>query len=107
MKVVYSRTFNLGNYESERIELDMEVDGEEQVEAAFMSLKVRVQQLHRLAGSYEFLTHQGVDYFRAGGQTICEDCGEEYNNHGLANEVVDASGTPWLTRLCSGVLVKL
>lgn len=42
-----------------------------------------------------------IDYDRAGGGAVCQDCGREYRRH---PEDVDH---PYLTVLCSGAVVKL
>jgi len=44
-ELVYSRTKNLGNYESERTELRVELDEGETVEAVFNAVKGKVLQL--------------------------------------------------------------
>jgi hypothetical protein len=41
------------------------------------------------------------DFFRAGGQVVCETCGQQYHDH--VQDPVDE----WLTVLCSGERVKL
>jgi len=45
-EVEYSRTFNLGQYESERIGLKVELDESEDLDEAFRNIKARVLQLH-------------------------------------------------------------
>jgi len=45
-EVEYSRTFNLGQYESERIGLKVELDETEGLDEAFRNVKARVLQLH-------------------------------------------------------------
>ncbi|MDH5439098.1 MAG: hypothetical protein OEZ48_09550 [Candidatus Bathyarchaeota archaeon] len=45
-EVEYSRTFNLGEYESERIGLKAELDEAEDLDEAFRNIKERVLRLH-------------------------------------------------------------
>lgn len=45
-------------------------------------------------------------YRRASGEVACPACGEPYRKHPHA-VYLDWQGEPWLTRLCSGDLVKL
>ena len=46
-EVEYSRTFNLGEYESERIGLRVELEETEELDEAFAVIKARVLRLHR------------------------------------------------------------
>jgi len=46
-EVIYSRTKNLGNYNSERLELRAEVDAGESVDAVFFAVKEKVLQLQK------------------------------------------------------------
>ena len=46
LQLEYSRTFNLGQYESERVGLTVEVDPDEDVDEVFRTVKARVFSLH-------------------------------------------------------------
>lgn len=46
-EIEYSRTFNLGQYESERIGLRVEVDETDDLNQTFNEVKTRVFQLHK------------------------------------------------------------
>lgn len=47
------------------------------------------------------------DADRAGGGATCPDCGEELRKHPADLEHLGKGGIPFLTRLCSGRIVKL
>lgn len=44
---------------------------------------------------------------RAGGDVVCEDCGDTYYKHPHASRPVDWENRPFLHVLCNGDLVKL
>lgn len=46
LQLEYSRTFNLGQYESERVGLTIELDPAEDVDEVFRTVKARVFRLH-------------------------------------------------------------
>ena len=46
-----------------------------------------------------------LDFYRAAGACLCEQCGEEYRKH--PNDGPFFEGYQWLHRLCNGDLVKL
>jgi hypothetical protein len=46
-EIEYSRTFNLGQYESERISLRVELDETDDVNQTFKKVKTQVFQLHK------------------------------------------------------------
>lgn len=45
-ELTYQKNFNLGNYESERIILKIDVDHDANIEEVFKRLKTKVHQLH-------------------------------------------------------------
>ena len=46
--------------------------------------------------------------YRAGGDVICEICGQTYYNHPeYLPSAKTNDGVPWLNELCNGELVKL
>lgn len=47
------------------------------------------------------------DFYRASGDVVCRQCGQEYRKHPDAKEYLSFMGTPYLRRLCNGDLVKL
>ena len=47
------------------------------------------------------------EFFRAGGDVRCEECGRQYRKHPHAKEYLDWNGDPYLRKLCDGSLVKL
>lgn len=64
---------------------------------------------HAVHGMIRFLLFLRADedkpkreaFKRAGGRVICDECGEEFNDH--VQDPID----PWLNVLCSGERVKL
>lgn len=48
-----------------------------------------------------------LNFYRACGDVICKDCGQEYRKHSDAKEYLSFMGTSYLRRLCNGDLVKL
>lgn len=49
------------------------------------------------------------NFYRAGGECICEKCGEEYYSHPHyePSALTTQERYPWLRELCNGDLVKL
>ena len=54
-KISYRRTFNLGNYESETIELSADIEIDESVDDAMEKLKVKV---HAFSATTEILVEE-------------------------------------------------
>lgn len=48
-----------------------------------------------------------LEFVRASGDTVCEDCNRPYHKHRPAYEYVGAGGLPFLRVLCNEILVKL
>lgn len=44
---------------------------------------------------------EAPDWYRAGGECVCKDCGKLYYDHPAV------LGALWLTRLCDNTMVKL
>ena len=44
-QIIYTRKFNLGNYETQDIQLTAELDEDENVDEAFMKLKKKVLEM--------------------------------------------------------------
>ena len=48
-----------------------------------------------------------VEFLRASGDVICEDCGKKYYDHPMDRENLDFNDGPFLHILCNGERVKL
>lgn len=57
----------------------------------------------KLAGEAD----DAVDFYRASGNCICEQCGEFYICHEMDREHLGFQGEPFLHILCNGDRVKL
>jgi len=57
----------------------------------------------RLAGESD----SEVEFIRAGGDCVCDECGKLYYDHPMDYENLDFNGGPFLHILCSGERVKL
>lgn len=58
-KISYRRTFNLGNYESETIELSADIEIDESVDDAMEKLKVKA---HAFSATTEILVEEHMIY---------------------------------------------
>ncbi|KKN75296.1 hypothetical protein LCGC14_0381480 [marine sediment metagenome] len=54
-----------------------------------------------------FMTDEYPEFYRAGGDIICDDCGKKYYDHPMSEDYLDYDGYKWLWVICSGELVKL
>lgn len=48
-----------------------------------------------------------IEWDRATGTVVCDQCGRTYSRHPDVKEYIDQDGNTWLKKLCDGRLVKL
>jgi len=61
----------------------------------------------KLFDTKEFIEEALVEFYRADGNLVCQNCQKQYWNHDFEPDLVSFDDQPYLRRLCNGDLVKL
>lgn len=95
-KVNYGKTFSLGNYCSERIDLEASIDEGEDIELVFAQLKKQVSDIHKFNNPHLYQEQE---------PTTKWDGWNEIKQDGTWEMVSNPSGTPINTNLIEGTYI--